>query len=185
MLFLMLVRGLMGGWAIISFLYEFWRRFFFEERVVVVIGFVFSNRLLLGERLAMLAMEVSFVCLGESILLPSIRFWVSSREDNMASKNIVIKQSISDQLPLTSSLLDIFLHKVFYSQRLDNQHAIKTILWPLLSVFARGVLWIQTAVTPYFVVVVEIFLCFLLVAILFLPTNLFFCKVQLFADCML
>jgi len=52
--------------------------------VVVVIGFLFSKRLL-GDRLAMLAMEFSLVFLGEIILLLSIRFWVYYLEDSMAS----------------------------------------------------------------------------------------------------
>ena len=46
---------------------------FLEERVVVVIWFLLSKRLV-GERLAMLAMEDSLAFLGEMILLLSIRF---------------------------------------------------------------------------------------------------------------
>ena len=66
--------------------------------MVVVMGFLFSKRLL-GDRLAMLAIEASLVFLGEMTLLLSIRFWVSSRDDSIASKNIVIKQSISARYP--------------------------------------------------------------------------------------
>lgn len=90
MLLLKLERGLTGGWGAGSIFYEFCRRSFLEESVVVVMGFLFSKRLV-GDRLAMFAIEASFVFFGEIILLLSIRFWVYSLEDSMTTKNIVIK----------------------------------------------------------------------------------------------
>lgn len=56
---------------------------------MVVMGDRFSMRVL-GERLAMRAMEASFVFLGEIALLLSIRFWVYYFEEIIDNPSILL-----------------------------------------------------------------------------------------------
>ena len=53
-----------------------------DERVLVVMGVLFSKRLV-GERLAIWAMDPNLTFLGEMALLLSILFWVYSFEESM------------------------------------------------------------------------------------------------------
>ena len=65
-----------------------------DERVAVVMAVLFSNRLV-GDRLAILAIDVSLVFLGEMALLLSILFWVYYLEEIIVINNILWSQSIS------------------------------------------------------------------------------------------
>lgn len=53
-----------------------------DESVLVVMGVLFSKRLV-GERLAMWAMDPNLTFLGDMALLLNILFWVYSFEESM------------------------------------------------------------------------------------------------------
>ena len=58
-----------------------------DKRVAVVMAVLFSKRLM-GDRLAILVMDVSLVFLGEMALLLSILFWVYYLEEIIVFKII-------------------------------------------------------------------------------------------------